>query len=328
MDDIPENEWKKDKWREELAAAVTEEDFQRVKYRIDDNGGYHHKIITSAVVLRCYLEFLGPLPRKKLLQYFYHIADKNRTDLMSVFIPHYLTLEDLQKARDCCYYYYVLVTRCIEKRLVDVMSFLFAQGFEYLDRFWIINRSTNYFFLACQVGGVDIVNLFLSHEVDVNYLGIFQDNAAYYALLSGDIRILDRLILAGCNLQGNIRHETVACGCTIRITLWNVAAYNCCKISNFEEVCQRLHDMRVPAGSGDLIGRLIECQKKHISISPREERQPWFEAKITGRIISLMLDVGIRKPTYPRIEEEMLYFLRVYEESEDAEKNSGKEGES
>jgi hypothetical protein len=289
-----------------------------VKYRIDNNGGYHHKLITSAVVLRCYLEFLGPLPRKKLIQYFYHIAPKERTDLMDVFMPHYFTLQDLQESHDR--YYCDLVTSSIEKKLVDVMTFLFAQGFDPSYRCQCVREyepKTYYFFLACEIGGVDIVDLFLTHGVDVNLLGRYQENAAYYAILSGDIRILDRLILAGCNLQGNIYHYRVACSSVFPSTLWNVAAYNCCKIANLEEVCQRLHDMRVPPSTGDLIGRLIKYRSEHISISPRRKPQPWFEPKVTGHIISLMLDAGLRKPMYPHIEDEMQVFLRICRESEE-----------
>jgi hypothetical protein len=219
-------------WIQDLRAAETEEDFERILPLITpwkDEEVFQN--ITSPIVLHACLRHTNP-SKFRLQQLFYIVAKSYRIDLLEVFFVSFLTLQELAKDTQC-YYPFVMMT-VVEGR-VDVIAFLLENGMDFNMRSSkVINEPI--LSRACFNEEVNIIELLLVHGADTNLEDVYGETPSFYAMWASDVRILDRLIVHGANLfHRNERGEN----------LW--AAVPCAYYHESTEAnYQRLADMNIP----------------------------------------------------------------------------------
>ena len=251
-------------WKIQLKEATTEEDFDKIKHLIVEDDSYLSEFITSPTVLRAYLRSRETVT----VDVFYKYAKLYRVDMMEVILTYY-TIQQVIEQRKIKFIIYI--AELIREGAVDVITFLLDNGLD-------VNYTafTHYCLLtqACSRGKVDIVDLLLSRGANVNLSDYSNKRTpAFYAVESGDIRILDRLIMHGADLNHCGRNKT---------TIWeSLFPYTTEKTVVFY---QRLADMRVPTGEG-LLSKFLESKQRNISNA------------LAKRIIVIMRSAGAEEPT-------------------------------
>lgn len=183
-----------DNWQEDLRAASTEEELERILPRIPVWSNEETlRNITSPCVLHAFLRRIDLL-RGCLRTFFYIVAKSCRIDLLEVFFS-FLTLEDLEQDQTS---YYLFVRNVIKEGIVDVIAFLLEKGMDPNMRRSL--KSNPILYWACFYEKIDIVDLLLQKGADPNA----EDEHGYTpivpAMWSSDVRVLDRLIVYGANL--------------------------------------------------------------------------------------------------------------------------------
>ena len=226
-------------WQQELRAAETEEDFERLKEHIDfEDDKDVLSNITSPVVLRACLLHINATDITRLLICFYCVGRSFRVDLLEVFFPDFLTLPDLTSNTSRLKRYYSYIEEVIGRGYVDVFAFFLQKG---MDPNLCSPYSTEPILsTVCFRSKIDIIDLLLTYDVDVNIKDKYGDTPVFYGMWAKDVRVLDRLIMHGADVYHRNND-----GKNIWTFPWN--SYRPEMEPNF----QRLADMRVPLDKKD-----------------------------------------------------------------------------
>lgn len=263
-------------WERDLSTVNTEEDFEAIKHLIKNNGPRHHLHINSPIVLGCYLEHISPIPEKKLKEIFKHVSRSFRVDMLSELIPKYVNVD----TQDSMLHRYAFDV--VEEGYVDVMTFLLDNGITNIPKDGSdYNHLDACFSMACRLGKVDLMDLFLARGGNVNRVDVFRTPLVLSSLHSGDIRVLDRLIMHGADLTAkDTRGQNI----------WKYATEDYCFWSDPEVLFQRLHDMRVPVETNIIYSFLTEHKRLSMKPGPYQQRDHSF----VERCVDIMQSAGAR----------------------------------
>lgn len=226
-------------WQEEVRAAETEEDFERVKKYINfEDEKEFFTNITSPIILRASLRYYCTTEGKGMLVLFYYVGRSCRVDLMDVFFSGFLTLPNLTSTPLRKKQYYNYIEKVVSGGYVDVFAFFLRKGMN-------PNLCSPYstepiLSTVCFRGKIDIIDLLLAYDVDVNAKDRYGDTPVFYGIWAKDVRVLDRLIMHGADVYHRNNE-----GKNIWSFPWH--SYRPEMEPNF----QRLADMRVPLDKKD-----------------------------------------------------------------------------
>jgi len=163
---------------------------------------------------------------------FLHFGFTYRVDLIECFLP-YINFRALF-SQDWFYLSFLM-----EEGAVDVTTFLFDH--EVPVDLPSYGDNTTMLFDACENGKVDIVDLLIERGANVNHICSNGSRPIFWALQCKDVRVLDRLIVAGVDLTvtGMFGHGVLSTAI-------------CFSGSSFE-IIERLVQMRAPLDSYPLL---------------------------------------------------------------------------
>ena len=242
-------------WQQELAAAVTVEEYTFLKNSLRLYMRKRKEIIAninSSNILRLFLSEYRDLfvktrnpPKEKFIRFFYIIATKKRIDLLEVFFTEgYFVYTDLIKTVARRHNFLSIARKIVTKGYVDMLLFFLEKG---MDANMLFEGSDfSLLSYACFYGKIDIVRLLLEDGANPNLWISDATRPVKCALFCDDVRILDHLIIYGLDLH---RYNDLWSG-------QNWAAYPGTRDANF----QRLADHNV-LPSKDLYAHVISLMK-------------------------------------------------------------------
>ena len=211
-------------WRNKLSQIETLEEFEALEPYIEDAEAEDLDYINSPEILRVFIVKYSIDP----VEGFYVTFDNYRIDFFEVFFS-FFTLRELIGSDVIRFSF--LLNNVIDVGAVDVMVFLLDKGLN-VDFMLDIDEGTGeepILSVACGMGRVDIVTLLLQREANANLRNFRGETPAFYAIWSGNVSILDHLIVHGANL-----------------TLCDEDGSSLWSTTDDLTIMQRLVDMRVP----------------------------------------------------------------------------------